>query len=217
MGESFIATHMAEFTYVGLFILLIGCGLGIPLPEDIILFTAGYFVYKGVMNLPMSISVAIIGIILGDLMIFYAGKKFGRKILRAKIFLIKIMTLQRLLKAKRFLKKRGNLTIFIGRFLPGLRAPIFFTSGLMGVKPSVFITLDGIATFISAPVLLYLAYYFGEELDRLKTYLLKFQLYVLLGGGVIVIAFILYKWKKKSEKKKEKEELLEEIKSSKSQ
>src|SRR5688572_21551143 len=47
------------------FIVLLLCGLGLPLPEEISLITAGYLVYLNMVELSTAIVVCMVGILLG--------------------------------------------------------------------------------------------------------------------------------------------------------
>jgi len=201
--EEFLLNNITEFSYFGIFGFLILCGLGVPIPEDIILFTSGYLIYKGYLNYPLSVVVATVGIIGGDSIIFFVGKKFGRRMLRQKKFFLKIITLKRLLKAKRFFRKHGNKAIFLGRFLPGLRAPLFFTSGLLNIRPMVFITLDFFAALISVPLFIYLAYYFGAEISWFMATLKNIQKYVFIGIATLVAIYFGYRYFRKKTAKEQ--------------
>ena len=56
--------------------------------------------------------------------------------------------------------------IFAARFMPGLRAPIFFSAGTLHLPYRVFLFYDGGAALISVPLIIGSVYYFGDELDR---------------------------------------------------
>ena len=66
--------------YFILFGLLFACGLGLPLPEDIPLLLAGYFVANGRMHLVIACVLAWLGIIGGDCVLYHFGRKYGLNI-----------------------------------------------------------------------------------------------------------------------------------------
>ena len=53
---------------------------------------------------------------------------------------------------------------------PGLRFTIFFTAGTLHVKPAVFFIYDFVAAAFSVPVLVYVAYGFGGQIDNVIEY-----------------------------------------------
>src|SRR6185312_12389182 len=99
--------------------ILLLCGLGLPLPEDITLFAAGLLSYYGVTQVWVMILVALVGVVLGDSTIFFLGHHFGRKLTR-RWFFHKLLPDDRLLAVQAKFAKRGNKLIFAARFMPGL-------------------------------------------------------------------------------------------------
>ncbi|HYR54969.1 MAG TPA: DedA family protein, partial [Myxococcaceae bacterium] len=63
--------------YLVIFGVLVACGLGVPLPEDISLVTGGFLAYLEVANLFVMMGVGFVGILCGDSVIFLAGRRFG--------------------------------------------------------------------------------------------------------------------------------------------
>ena len=56
--------------------MLITCGLGVPLPEDVPLITGGWLAAKGG-SLPLMMVTGLAGILIGDSIIFRAGQTYG--------------------------------------------------------------------------------------------------------------------------------------------
>lgn len=60
----------------------------------------------------------------------------------------------------------SNWVLFVARFLPGLRSPIFLTAGMTRRIPFWrFLLLDGLAALISVPVWVYLGYFGAYNRD----------------------------------------------------
>src|SRR5580704_981307 len=64
--------------YATMFGVLVTCGLGLPIPEDLTLVTAGYLAYLENVDLLPSIAVCFIGVLSGDFILFMLGRKLGR-------------------------------------------------------------------------------------------------------------------------------------------
>lgn len=99
-------------------------------------------------------------------------------------------------KFEQYYRRYGEKTIFIARFLPGLRAPIFALSGVSKMKYSKFIFYDGVAAIISVPLFVYLAYFFGENIEYILKLIKRTELTVAI-IGLIIIGFIIYGFIKK--------------------
>jgi len=121
--------------------VLITCGLGVPLPEDVPLITGGWLVGRHG-SLPLMIFTGLVGILVGDSIIFRAGQVYGEKLLETR--------LGRHIPGPKF--------IMAARFVPGLRAVTYFVAGLTGVSYWKFILFDGIAACVSAPAWVYLGW-----------------------------------------------------------
>src|ERR1700733_11378159 len=66
--------------YATIFGVLFGCGLGIPIPEDLTLVTAGYLAYLENIDLGWAIVVCLVGVLSGDFLLFTLGRLFGKRI-----------------------------------------------------------------------------------------------------------------------------------------
>lgn len=178
--------------YFLIFGILLACGLGLPIPEDITLFAAGLAAYYGLTNLWVMILVCYSGVIVGDSVIFFLGAKYGQKLTK-KWFFHKLLPDDRLAKVKVEFHQRGNRLIFAARFMPGLRAPMYFSAGTLHLPYRVFLFYDGMAALLSVPTIVGAVYYFGDELNKVVRTIQRIE-----HGIVFVIAAallaVLAKW-----------------------
>src|SRR5581483_2662325 len=121
----FLLYMQGSATYAAALGVLLACGLGLPIPEDITLFTMGLLSYYGLTDLKTSILVCLIGVVAGDVTIYWVGRHYGMRLVKRGIF-SKILPADRLEKVKGLFHKFGNKVIFAARFMPGLRAPTYF-------------------------------------------------------------------------------------------
>lgn len=163
MLPEFFQEFLFNYGYWAVFIVLLICGAGFPLPEDITLISAGIISGLGQANLYVMIVVSYLGIIIGDTMMYGIGCYFGGN-LREKPLFQKIFLPERMQQIDDLFQKYGNRVIFVARFLPGLRAPIYVISGMTKrVKLSMFILMDSIAAILSVPVFVYIGHYGAEN------------------------------------------------------
>lgn len=162
---SFMSSFGGLTPYFLLFGILLACGLGVPIPEDITLFVAGMLAYTGYINVWVAIAVCMAGVLIGDSTIFFLGRKYGTA-LTEKAFFHKFLPPQRLAMVKEKLHEKGNKVIFAARFMPGLRAPTFFSAGTLHLPFRVFFFYDGMAALISVPAIVWVVYHFGALADK---------------------------------------------------
>jgi membrane protein DedA with SNARE-associated domain len=177
---------LQNFSYVGIFFILLLCGLGVPLPEEPVLIASGYVAYQKITDLNLTILVAMVGILLGDLIAYLLGRRYGSHP-ELLSFSRRFVTSRQLAKARRFLHDHGNRTIFIVRFMPGLRMPTYFLAGSMGVRMSVFIGYDFLAALISVPVSIVAAWYFGPQIDQALRFTGRFHKVILAAIGLFLL------------------------------
>ncbi len=161
----FLLNFYGTTPYLVILGILLACGLGLPIPEDITLFAAGLLSYYGVTHVGVMIAIAMVGVLVGDSAVFLLGRHFGRRLTKIWIF-HKLLPDDRLEAVQKQFLKKGNKLIFAARFMPGLRAPIFFSAGTLHLPYRIFIFYDGTAALISVPLIIGAVYYFGDELDH---------------------------------------------------
>lgn len=153
-----------------IFSILVACGLGFPLPEDIPLIAAGYLVWDGTITLLPTLLVTIGGVAIGDTILFFLGAKLGVKFLKNP-WVARIYSEAKVKRTRAYFRKYGDKIIFIGRFFAGLRAVVFFMAGSMHVKYRRFIFLDLLAALISVPIWIGIGFglgkLFGDEIDKI--------------------------------------------------
>ena len=154
------------------FVVLLLCGLGLPIPEDITLLLMGYLTYLPMpdggprphANIVFAVAVGLLGVIMGDGFMFWLGRRFGEKLLAFWPFRWALKG-QRLVIAREFLESQGPKVLFSARFMPGLRSVVFFTSGMLHTPFARFVLFDGVAALISVPALVVAAWFWGPEFD----------------------------------------------------
>lgn len=192
-----LEAFFVEYGYAAVFFVLVICGFGVPIPEDLTLVTGGVISGMGYTNPHIMFAVGMLGVLVGDGIMFAAGRIWGQKILRFKP-IARIMTPKRYEQVQEKFDKYGNWVLFVARFLPGLRTAVFVTAGISRkVSYLRFIIMDGLAALISVPIWIYLGEYGAHNIDWLmaKMHSLQSGIFVILGIGAAVVVWIW--WKKR--------------------
>lgn len=163
--QDFLFQIVEGGSYFALFAILLAAGLGLPLPEDIPLVAAGWLVHQGKADLTLMIITGMLGVMVGDSLIFNMGRKYGRNLVGHR-WLQRIAKPWLMLKAERMFANHGAKIVFAGRFMPGIRAVIFLTAGVFRVPYWKFALIDGTAAIISVPVWVVLGKVFGSQIER---------------------------------------------------
>jgi membrane protein DedA with SNARE-associated domain len=194
--------------YLIIFGVLLLCGLGLPLPEDISLILGGYIAYSGGARLSGMIAVGFLGILCGDSLIYLAGRRFGDRVASGKGFftriVARIVTPEKRARVEKLFQGHGEKIVMLARFLPGVRAVTYFTAGSAGLSYLRFIMFDGLAALASAPLLVYVGYRFGGELEMVVKKIRDGQIAVIAAivAGVAGY-FLLRRWRASVQKREE--------------
>jgi membrane protein DedA with SNARE-associated domain len=190
----FLLSYSEPFIYAGLFLILFLCGLGLPIPEELTLLTGGFFVSLGIIRFYPTLAIGFLGILGGDLAIYSIGKKWGQDFLTHR-HLRKVLTEKRLERGRQFYRDHGNKTVFIARFISGLRVAAFFAAGTMGIKLSRFLLHDFLGALILIPLLILLGYYFGASIGWLAEIIHQIDLLLkILAVLACVGVLVFYLW-----------------------
>jgi len=200
-----LSGHGLAVGYAAVFGVLVLCGFGLPMPEDVVLVTGGVLAWMGSdlevvtirtmlyhPGLHVMVLFGLGGILVGDSVIFWAGRKLGMRVAEIRP-LRRIITPARLAEAEKMIRRRGNLVVVIARFLPGLRAPTYFTVGHSKLPFWEFLLFDGVAAAVSAPLWVCLGFYFGSNIGEAARQAAHFGNYI-LAAVLAVVAGLGIRW-----------------------
>jgi membrane protein DedA with SNARE-associated domain len=187
------------------FAVLLLCGFGLPLPEDVILVTGGVLAWlsspvegltfgKMIRHEPFlqMCAIGLAGILAGDSVIYWVGRLIGSRVAEHRL-LRRVVTPEKLLRVETLLRRRGKIVVLVARFLPGLRAPTFFTVGHSRLPYWEFVLFDGLAALVSAPVWVALGFWFGSDVARAAREASLFGRAV-LGALAVVLLVVVVRW-----------------------
>lgn len=185
-----------ENGYLAVFVILMICGFGLPIPEDISLVAGGVISGLGYANVHVMVVVGIAGVLAGDILMFVLGRIFGERALRLR-WVAYLLTPRRYALVQAKFSRFGNRLMFVARFLPGLRSPIYLTAGMTRRVSFIrFFLLDGLAALISVPIWVYLGYYGALNHEWLLTWLGRSKVIVLLLVALVIGLVVRYFWRR---------------------
>ncbi|MBP8299780.1 MAG: DedA family protein [Planctomycetes bacterium] len=201
-----IVAAMTEYPYLVVGCVFLLCGLGLPLPEEIVLLAGGYFCHKfpDKASLHWMMVWCATAILAGDLLPFILGRVFGARLLRLR-WMRYLITKQRLANFDRWFRRRGDMVILIARFLAGIRMVAFFTAGTMKMPWRRFLLLDGIGIVLMVPLLVWAGSSSANYIDKMITTVQKVErgiLWSAIGGG-IMIALWVWVWQRRRQQQRQ--------------
>ena len=166
--QSSLSGFFSEFGYLAPFTILILCGFGLPIPEEVTMLGSGFLLYQERVELVPIIVVCFVATRLGDSIPYTLGRRYGRKALRVRS-VRRALNPARIRAMERRFRDGGLKTVFACRFIPGLRLPAWFTAGTMGMPYHRFIAMDGLGALIMTPAFVLLGRASGEKIAELES------------------------------------------------
>jgi membrane protein DedA with SNARE-associated domain len=153
---------LRQFKYVAMFGILLLCGMGLPLPEEVTLIASGLAVGWREADFILASVVCVSAILLGDSFIFYLGRQYGRSLLRSRLMQW-LITRKSQAKVRRSFSRHGNKTVFLARFFAGLRIGVYAYAGQHGMSWLKFAFLDLLGALISGPTSIWVGKFAAEQ------------------------------------------------------
>jgi membrane protein DedA with SNARE-associated domain len=173
--------------YLMLFGLLFACGLGLPLPEDIPLIIAGALIAKGQMTWTIAAAAAWLGIVGGDIFLYWMARRYGMNITKAPL-IGKHVTRERIEWVEGLFEKYGVGVVAVCRLFAGIRGAMVIAAGTIRFNFAKFVIVDGIAALISGGLFMLFGWWVGNKLTRELVH--EFKEWFMVGGIVLAIALV---------------------------
>ena len=176
--------------YAGVFTALIATGFGFPMPEEIPIVTAGAMVGHDAQeklhnNLAGAIGggpayhltpvppsgtkwyimlpVCILGVVLGDSVLYAAGRLFGTHLLHSPWVQRNVIPPTTRASIEENFRTRGVMILLAARFTPGIRTPVFIMAGVVRLPFSRFLFADALYAIPGVNLMFWLAYWFTDQ------------------------------------------------------
>ncbi len=176
-----------HFTYLGLFLVLFGAGLGLPIPEEGPIVAAGVLAHQQVVRWWMALPVCIAGVLGGDMVLYWVGHHWGERVLEWRV-VRRVLSREREEWLKAGYRRHGVKIVFTARHVVGLRAAAFLTAGIARVPFLRFLAADAAASLLGVPAGFGLAFLFADQIAGVLSDVHRVErwlaLYALLGVAV---------------------------------
>ena len=184
-------SQYVEYYPLAAFIALMLAGLNVPISEDLIIITGALICQEKPSMLVPVFAATYAGVVISDYFPYILGIYMRKGTIKAK-FLTQLFSPRKIVRIHRYLDKYGIFTFIVGRFVPfGVRNTLFITSGLIGLRLRRFALYDTIAATISVSALFFLAYHFGDAVEKpfqavgIVLFILVLSMIILLMGGIV--------------------------------
>lgn len=195
-----ITNTMNSLGYVGIALLMFLENLFPPIPSELIMPLAGFTISQGKMELIPAIAAGVIGTILGAFPWYYLGKivdesrlekladKYGKWI---------FVSATDINKANKWFNKYGNIAVFLGRLVPGVRTLISLPAGINNMNIGSFVIYSTIGTLLWVSFLTGAGYFLGDNYESVEKYIGPISKIAILSIGFLFVIWVIRKQMKK--------------------
>jgi membrane protein DedA with SNARE-associated domain len=137
-----VIAFITHYGYLAIFFLVFSQEVGIPspVPNELVLVFSGYLVFKGILFMPLVVLVAISADFAATNLLYFTFYFFGAYIIRNKPRWLPISTKKIDTLSKR-ISDRGRWAIYLGRLTPFIRGYTSVITGLVRIRPIVFLPI----------------------------------------------------------------------------
>ncbi len=158
-----VVSFLTHFSYIGAFSSIVVSGYVLPVPEEIVLLTIGYLSSTGLFNIYLAIIVSFLATLISDIFLYSLAKKDSKftKRMKAKLQSTALVT--------NWMKKPNSIgkSVFMMRFVVGLRFLGPILAGAMNVSLRKFVFFDILALLIYVPFFVILGNVFSSSFLRI--------------------------------------------------
>ncbi|HXW97582.1 MAG TPA: alpha/beta fold hydrolase, partial [Gemmatimonadales bacterium] len=134
--------------------------------EDLTCIATGLMIARGTIGFGVGVMACFLGIFIGDLLVYLAGRSLGRAVLR-RAPLRWFISPEAIAWSSQWIERQGGLLVFLTRLLPGTRLPTYFAAGMLRTSFARFTAYFFLACAIWTPLLVGLSAVFGEVIQEL--------------------------------------------------
>jgi membrane protein DedA with SNARE-associated domain len=182
---------IGQLGYVGIALILILGGLGLPIPEEAPIVLAAVLARNGQLKSgPLAFASCLAGVLLGDLVVYFLGFFYGEKVLSLPVTR-RLLTRQRESQIKGYFHRHGFKILVSGRFVPGFRTAAYLTAGILKLPPLKLFLTDLLAATLSTSLLFGLSYAFANQI---QSGIREVQQWVTLIAALGLASWLLYRY-----------------------
>jgi membrane protein DedA with SNARE-associated domain len=204
--EDWLLPLLRDYGLLVVFVTMVAESACIPIPSEIVVPYGGFLAATGHTHLWAVIAVATAANVVGSGIAYVVGRYGGRPLF-LKYGRYVLVQKHHLEKADHWFERRGELTVFFTRMMPGVRTFISLPAGIAKMPVAKFLIYSLLGSIPWNAALAYLGYWFGkaaggEEANwtKLQEQFGRYNLIFYIVLGVVVAALVgwgVWRWRRR--------------------
>ena len=202
--DKIITWYSAHMNYASITALMAVESSFIPFPSEVVippaafvagqpesvLCTTGNYTIDVLLIVLFGTLGAMIGAVINYGLSVWLGRLIIYKFADSRLGHLCLLSSEKLEKAEAYFREKGNVSTFIGRFIPGIRQLISIPAGLSRMNFGAFLWWTFLGAFIWNCILAALGYLAAGQMDLIKEYSHELSVAILILFGVLVVFFV---------------------------
>ena len=157
-------------------------------PESVLCATGNYLVDVLIIVLFGTLG-AMIGAVINYGLSVWLGRIVIYKFADSKLGHMCLLSSEKIQRAEEYFREKGNVSTFIGRFIPGIRQLISIPAGLSRMNFGAFLWWTFLGAFIWNCVLAAIGYVAAGQMDVIKEYSHELSVAILVLLGAVILYY----------------------------
>ena len=202
--DNLIAWYSSHMNYASITGLMAVESSFIPFPSEVVIppavFVAGNeassLCATGVYPIDVLLIVlfgtlgAMIGAVINYGLSVWLGRIIIYKFADSKLGHLCLLSSEKVQKAEEYFKEHGNVSTFVGRFIPGIRQLISIPAGLSRMHFGAFLLYTFLGAFVWNCILALLGYVAHGQMDLITQYSHELSVAILILLGAVIVYFV---------------------------
>jgi membrane protein DedA with SNARE-associated domain len=187
--SDFIIGLITQWSYLGIFLLMVAENIFPPIPSELIMPFAGYVAANGDLNVVGVLVAGTLGSLVGTSAWYIAARLLGlhRFVwLCNKLGRVATLSEDDIDKADRWFKRHGIWAVLIGRLIPAIRTLISVPAGLAAMPFGQFLLISALGTVIWTAILTAAGYLLQANFHAVEAWVDP------VSTGVVILAVVIY-------------------------
>jgi len=188
------------YTLGGWFGFLVSAAFGNPVPEELMIASAGvhtasmseYGVFRWLV-----LPTVLVGALVADMLLYGLGRAFGARLLETR-WMKRLAPPAKRQRIQENFHRYGFYIFAVGRLVPGIRTTLFLTAGTMRLSLVRFCLADGAGALVGGTLFFFLGYGLGSQFEELflrwEEQFKPYKALALVSLLVGVTAYLLYRF-----------------------
>lgn len=180
-----LASLIQAVGYFGIFAIVFaetGLLIGLFLPGDSLLFTAGLLASEGTLDLRVLLAVCFVAAVAGDSVGYALGVRYGRRLFERESG--RFFQRGHLLRTEEFFARHGGRAVVLARFLPVLRTMTPVVAGIGAMRYRRFLAFNVLGGLLWAVGVTLAGYALGSAIPGASQYLLPLVLLIVAASSL---------------------------------